>query len=276
MNRIVFQKAFKVTSLGFTPDFRFLIYFSGFSFFVLTVFGAFGLFQTYFFKRFSLSLGYVFIDFLIFSRTMVFLQKFFNAWNIKNWFLWLLFSVILAVPSNLVLHGYAFGEDFFSLVKLVDMTYYITLLFLLATISYGFVFKRRNKVDSIEPMPITITVPAENPKNDLILNVSAFLFAQSTGNYLEVYYTSVEGTKKNLIRSTIKKLVKQVEAHKDLMQCHQSFVVNLSKVKQVKGNSQNRYLILHEELENIPVSRRCSKSILEAFNQRSQNLTEYP
>ena len=156
------------------------------------------------------------------------------------------------------------------------MASYMLFLFLFSAINYCLLKKKKDS-ESKNGSPTTkLRVQAENPKNDLILKVDDFIYAKSAGNYLEVYYTSKEGIKKKLIRATIKKLVTQIETRKELMQCHQSFIVNLSKVNKVKGNSQNRYLVLNEELENVPVSRRFSKIILEAFNQKSQNLTEYP
>jgi len=101
----------------------------------------------------------------------------------------------------------------------------------------------------------SICLTGESEKNPLILTSADFLYAESSGNYLDVRYVQGGKVKSTLLRTTLTRAEFQLESHPDIMKCHRAFLVNIANIEQAKGNAQGlRLQLKHTEVE-IPVSR---------------------
>ncbi|AZA79020.1 LytTR family transcriptional regulator [Chryseobacterium sp. G0186] len=100
---------------------------------------------------------------------------------------------------------------------------------------------------------------------DKIINISAsnieltvseddFLCAQSMENYCTLYFSENNKIKKLLVRISLSSVLKQIETD-SIKKCHRSYIVNLRKVNNLKGNAQGYKLNLPEIDFDIPVSR---------------------
>ncbi|HKK88499.1 MAG TPA: LytTR family DNA-binding domain-containing protein [Saprospiraceae bacterium] len=106
-----------------------------------------------------------------------------------------------------------------------------------------------------------IVLLAENEKIALQVAPARLCYAKSEGNYVEVFYLQNEKIKKHLIRNSLKSIEEQLSAY-DFFRCHNRFLINLSLVQKVEGNSRNFELVLENIEEKIPVSRSKSKELL--------------
>jgi hypothetical protein len=111
-----------------------------------------------------------------------------------------------------------------------------------------------------------IRIMAENGKDKLEINLSDFIYLSSTGNYVQVFYLVNNELRNVLLRNTLKQIEEQVKNSPSIIKCHRAFLVNKDKIIRVKGNSQGLRLILKDTMEEIPVSRNYSKSLLDILN----------
>jgi DNA-binding LytR/AlgR family response regulator len=107
---------------------------------------------------------------------------------------------------------------------------------------------------------ITIAV---NQKNALNISKENLICVEAEDNYVNIHYTNSDRYKKEMIRSTLKKMEEQLSENQQFVRCHKSFIVNLQKLQHVKGNAQGYKLKLEGLDFEIPVSRKLSKTILE-------------
>ena len=89
------------------------------------------------------------------------------------------------------------------------------------------------------------------------------LFISSEGNYVNIAFITEGKYKEKLLRCTMKTVEEQTDTCTDIIRCHRSFFVNLSKVKMVTGNAQECLLHFNETRQSVPVSRRFRKEIIE-------------
>lgn len=93
-----------------------------------------------------------------------------------------------------------------------------------------------------------------------------FLCVQSMENYCTLYYLDNNRINKQLFRISLSNLLIQIETH-NIQRCHRSYIVNLDKVKNLKGNAQGYKLILPEMDFDIPVSRSFISVIIPRLQQ---------
>ena len=103
---------------------------------------------------------------------------------------------------------------------------------------------------------------AENNKDKILLEPKHLLFIESTGNYCEVAFLENGALKKELIRSSLKRLEEQVK-NGTVLRCHRAFLVNLKNAEHIEGNAQGYRISFKNTDETIPVSRQYGKIILE-------------
>lgn len=107
----------------------------------------------------------------------------------------------------------------------------------------------------------TITLTDEREKNPIEFQISDFLYAESSGNYLDVRYIKDGKVKSVLLRSTLMRAEVQLEPHTGVMRCHRAYLVNCEQIARVKGNAQGLRLQLNHSDDEIPVSRNYIKDL---------------
>jgi hypothetical protein len=111
-----------------------------------------------------------------------------------------------------------------------------------------------------------VSLLADNEKDRFELELSQLLYIESSGNYIEVFYTKDKLLKSILLRSTLKRTELQLEQHSAVLKCHRAFLINVNKITHVKGNSQGLRLALKYTDTEIPVSRNFSKNLKDKLN----------
>ncbi len=108
---------------------------------------------------------------------------------------------------------------------------------------------------------LPISLMGENEKKPLVLSVSDFLYAESSGNYLNVHFRTDKTVKSVLLRTTLTRAEGQLAIHASIMKCHRAFLVNCEHIVRVKGNAQGLRLQLNHTNDEIPVSRNFIKDL---------------
>ncbi|WP_052480449.1 LytTR family DNA-binding domain-containing protein [Chryseobacterium sp. StRB126] len=89
---------------------------------------------------------------------------------------------------------------------------------------------------------------------ELIISEGDFLCIQSMENYCTLYYLDNYQVKKLWLRISLSNILTQVQTP-TIKRCHRSYIINLGKVKKIKGNAQGYKLTLPDIDFDIPVSR---------------------
>ena len=120
---------------------------------------------------------------------------------------------------------------------------------------------------SLNPSFEEIWITGENQNEELLLKTNELLFIESANNYVEIFYKKNGSLEKSLMRSTLKKIEKQLAAHEQFFRCHRTYLVNQNLVEKISGNAQGYKLHLKETDIQIPVSRSLNESVSKRFSK---------
>ena len=208
--------------------------------------------------------------------TMNLFKEFFlpEKWNIWKSFL---HNVIMIIPIAVLNWFY-----FVFMGKPVDLDYSL-LQFISITIAVGFfpsiflVFYlehklRRKNLQLSEQANQQLSLKSlsnsgieeltfKSPNSSLTIKFNDFLCIKSMGNYATLYFFKENQLKREIIRTTMKKIEDDILECKNIIRCHKSYFVNLNKISTTSGNARALYLHINELDFLIPVSRNFSKEI---------------
>lgn len=105
-----------------------------------------------------------------------------------------------------------------------------------------------------------LLLSSENQSEHLSLPNEALRYIESRDNYSLVVWWDGRKLRKQMLRSSLKRLAGQIE-HPAIKRCHRSYIVNLAQVEDMRGNSRGYRLYLHDCAEEIPVSRENGSSV---------------
>lgn len=147
-------------------------------------------------------------------------------------------------------HGLWFFRRFIIPVMLILLPFYIYL---------------RNKFgDLIASESLSeIKFTGINKGENILIPKEALLFIKASENYVEIFHTKNKTIHHTTFRNTLTAMNKQAPF---LYQCHRSYLVNISKIKVVKGNSQNAKIEFHHDNLDIPLSKSHYKTIKSALS----------
>jgi len=114
-----------------------------------------------------------------------------------------------------------------------------------------------------------LVITSQNMKEKLETPVSSLICIESEGNYVNTWFLEDGKIVRLMIRNTLKNVESQIEKTDSLFKCHRAFIVNLSYIEKVMGNSQGYRLLVKYLDREIPVSRNYSKSFREAIGRNA-------
>lgn len=112
-----------------------------------------------------------------------------------------------------------------------------------------------------------VTFTSENGKDPLIVSLRDVLYLESEDNYVGINYLEDGQPGSHLIRSSLKRL-EHLTAGTQLVRCHRSYIVNLSRVRSCRGNRQGLHLKLTGMSGIVPVSRKYADAVLESLQAK--------
>ena len=100
-----------------------------------------------------------------------------------------------------------------------------------------------------------LTFPSQNIRDkELSIFLDEILFMEATRNHVHIYFMENENVVTKSIRNTLTNIIENL-SEESLFRCHRSFLINLNRVKNAKGNSNGYKVTLHGYDPEIPVSR---------------------
>lgn len=262
-------------------------------FYYSSIFGLFITFFLWFFKPFDINTQeYSFYELLIFgvisfgiffiAHTVLPLMKSDiyreSSWSIYSQIIfYIILSFAIATLNGLFINfrnDLGFSWTNYLIILIQTFAVGIIPITLSVLISYVLKYKKianqSNYINSKIDKLITTNDEQYNIKSNvkseaLVLNESSFLFAKSSGNYIEIF---VVGEKPKILRMGLLDLEKQLDANKYMMRCHRSYLVNTSQINKVTGNAQGLQLWLKNNQSTVPVSRKYIEKIREVFSKK--------
>lgn len=135
--------------------------------------------------------------------------------------------------------------------------------------AYGKSAAAASKSLSPQPKESTGAISLKDEKGETVLTADAdkVLYLQNSDNYVSVFIQENGSLQEELVRNSMKALSDQL-SNTSLMRCHRGYIVNLRKVKEVKGNAAGWRLELKGTDAEVPVSRSYIPTVQEALKGR--------
>ena len=102
-----------------------------------------------------------------------------------------------------------------------------------------------------------------NKGEEILILKEDVLFIKASENYVDIFHTKNNTIQQTTFRNTLTAIKSQAPF---LYQCHRSYLVNIAKIKVVKGNSQNAKIEFHHDDLDIPLSKSHYKTIKSALS----------
>lgn len=270
---------------------RFIIPITFFVVIFLYVFQPFGLSNFNSNYKIFILLGYGLVTFLVQLLVLLVLPRFFKSFfNEKRWSLGLeyllLLSILFLIGFGNFLYSvtvFNFEESFFRLflifqsATLVVGVFPVTLVLILhqnkllrANMKEAEYFEKY--LNNLNPKSNTnnlntIILASDSTKDKIKVIPDDICFIESEGNYVNIIQAKDGNIKRDILRTTLKKLEDDLKQFKFIMRCHRAFMVNLNKIASVKGNAQGYRLKLINMDDVVLVSR----SYVENFKNKGHS-----
>lgn len=185
-----------------------------------------------------------------------------------------LYSVLLSIVSWVGFVGFAIFTGFTFFISIIPIIGVIVIshntmlrnnLKASSQLSQIIMAKKGEGVTNDQKLVIT----SENKNQKIETPVSNLICIESEGNYVNTWYLDEGKIVRLLIRNTIKNIEAQIMEAGNLFKCHRAYIINLSHIEKVTGNSQGYRLLVKYLDKEIPVARNYSKSFREAINKNA-------
>lgn len=210
------------------------------------------------------------------AMSTLFFSQFVLRWLLKvklltfsRFVFWCLFEVILLSLVFALIYGDIrpeFGHMIHELRVSFKYTALVAVIPMMGLILYFFISLRKPELPKVEyPDRNLELLKIYDEKGEVQVSVlpSRLLFLKSADNYVEFYFLKQGKVKKELIRTTLKRLEKDMEKI-NVLRCHRSYMVNAEKVSLLQRTSKGLMIEIEGYSDAlIPVS----KSYQEAFSQ---------
>ncbi|MCC5916925.1 MAG: LytTR family transcriptional regulator [Cryomorphaceae bacterium] len=230
----------------------------------LVLFQPFGTYNYIHANKYLLLAPYAIIAFVAFYMGDYFIAKRFEKWTwmneiCKNCILLLLCSIVsywynmyfinnadfsLRTLFYMVLFTYAVG------LPICTIAFFGKPFFLKLNENQSEVLQANSKIKTERRISITPSFGDE-----ISLLEKHFLYAQSEGNYSNIFFLKNGEVASKLLRISLKKLEEQI-CNDEIIRCHRSYILNIQNAIKKKGNAQGFIVTLHHTTHKIPISRK--------------------
>ncbi|MEM6358622.1 MAG: LytTR family DNA-binding domain-containing protein [Bacteroidota bacterium] len=195
-------------------------------------------------------------------------SRFFEELKIAGAILYYLSFFIVIASANYFYKTYFEGVYAFVWSEYLDVVKYTFLIGIFPlTLSAFWIYQKRlsKNLKIAESINSSITetmnhgnliIRGEGENDVLRLRTDDFLFAESTDNYVTIYFVNNSSVSKKLLRISLKSLETQFAEFPHLVRTHRSFIANIFNVIHAEGNSRGLTLSLKYTNHRIAVSRK--------------------
>jgi hypothetical protein len=251
----------------------FALFFAGFAWFMLFVFGVFDFDYFGVFERLYLTGIYALACWLASMLNFFIIQKaFFKRYTFGNTVLLSLSIMVTIGIFNYLLTTLLFRWEPFSLmVFLKNQFFTLSIGMIIAPFvilaHYSYLMRRQARrlstITSIIPEAM-ILLESDYKHGNLELNERDLLFIHTADNYVDVYYLDGKNIQHSLVRTTLSSVEKAIASQR-VLKCHRSYIVNLHHVNSCKRPVSELRLQFGGKEYLIPVSRNYRERIRKAL-----------
>jgi len=113
-----------------------------------------------------------------------------------------------------------------------------------------------------------VNILDENGELHIAVDLEQVLFLKSADNYVSVYFMKADKVRKELVRTSLKRLETELDEF-PIRRCHRSYMVNINKISVSMKNNQGLSLSLKEYSdEQIPVSKNYKAFFTRLIKQK--------
>lgn len=173
------------------------------------------------------------------------------------------------VTNAIYFTGFTVAVGFFPIMAMVLMNY-SRLLRTHTETAQLLNSELTEKAETEEPRQETLLSWAfigENANEELHTDSGHLLFIESADNYSTFYIAENGAIRKKMLRGSLKSMLDQALCD-ELFRCHRTYIVNMTKVVGVSGNSQGYRLKIEGTDQEVPVARASGKE----FHERLRKL----
>ena len=212
--------------------------------------------------KYLLLVPYAVIAFVVYATVNFLFQKQSTSWSVYKELVKIFCILIICSGLNYIYNIYFINHVAFNISHLFMMCLYtfaiavpVSIIYILGR--YIYLTKHWEIAEKVLPETIPdkiLKIKAEAGSDILTLQENNFLYAESDGNYITIYYLDKHVLHRQMLRLSLKNLEIQLKTD-GIIRCHRSFIVNISKIKKVKGNAQGYKLFIAGVESIVPVSR---------------------
>lgn len=226
--------------------------------------------------------GFGLVSFFILVFDLIIIERLFHRFfNEKNWRLYKelfwLFCIIFSIGLGNVLYVISFSGQHLSLAYIINfqVSTFAVAVFPISifTISkHNYLLRKHttsakdvndslNTESTISQENKHISLYSYNEKAKVEFDINNLYYIESKGNDIELNLYENDLVISKTLRNTLKKALGYLADSPELVQCHRAYIVNLSKVNKVEGNSQGLVLKFANCDVEVPVSRSFVSTI---------------
>lgn len=186
--------------------------------------------------------------------------------------LWFLVELALLTITMFFIYGTA-GLEGRDLINEIFLAFkYTSLVIIIPYAGVLFYLYTTQKGESIDVLLAAsnhlVNILDENGELHIAVDLEQVLFLKSADNYVAVYFIKADKVKKELVRTSLKRLETELDEF-PIRRCHRSYMVNINKISVSMKNNQGLSLALKDySEEQIPVSKNYKAFFTRLIKQK--------
>ena len=215
------------------------------------------------------------IGMMVLATSQLVIKEIFHIRVIKmrSMILWFIGELLLLtitmyfIYGDLHLDGTAMINELFTTFK------YTALVLIIPYTGVLFYLKSTSKGENIDVLLNAgnhlVNILDENGTLHIAIDLEQLRFFKSADNYVAVYYLKDDKIRKELVRTTLKRLETELDEF-PIRRCHRSYMVNIKKISVSEKSNQGLSLTLMDYNEStIPVSKNYKAFFTRFLKERS-------
>lgn len=189
---------------------------------------------------------------------------------------WSAWTCLIAGLANYLLYNVLGNWHDLSLSSAAGFVANCTAVLMFPLVGTFFFYRYRDLRSSFEAVldrasggadPDRLVIFAGSGSGDRIaLRLNDFLYGQAQDNYVELRYAEAGTVRTHLLRTTLTSLAEDIQGT-GIERCHRSYIVNLGRVRSVRGTGSGLHLALDNVKEQIPISKSYRERVLAALRE---------
>jgi hypothetical protein len=216
------------------------------------------------------------IGMMVLAISQLLIRNLFRITSLRMYgvMLWFLVELILLTLTMYLIYGDRHLKGSNMIAEMVLTLKYTTLI-LIIPYSGVLLFLYATQNQTAERTYQTtgnhlVKIMDENGILQIAIDQEYFLFIKSADNYVEVFFLKDSKVRKELVRTTMKKLEAELKDF-PIRRCHRSFMVNIEKISLSEKSTQGLTLSLNGYPdESIPVSKNFKPWFIQLLREKIQ------